>query len=199
MSYITHITICLHGDADNKTIFEEIEQQSGERVNVQDNGSAACVYDARWRNVMEDISVVAEKHPEVIIEVYAEGEDRNDTWEARFKGDDVETVEYYSVRPEFRKIRLPKDEKRDTGKEVRLIFETDAWHSRDSQRVIAVSENEDSYDNLLNAVLDKYEIDDELRSEAFRQLKENDQTQCLSSKHGVELLVVTMKTESVAP
>lgn len=197
MSYITHITICLHGDADNKAIFEEIEQQSGERVKVQDNGSAACVYDARWRNVMEYISVVAQRHPETIIEVYMEGEDRNDNWISRFKGDQAEVI--HPAWPEFRKIRLPKDEKREAGKEVRLIFETDAWHSRDSQRVIAVSENKDSYDDLLNAVLDKYEIDDELRSEAFRQLKENDQTQCLSSKHGVELLVVTMKTESVAP
>lgn len=199
MSYITHFTIYLHGNADYKTIFEEIEQQSDERVEVQDNGNVACVYDTRWGNVLDDLSAVAQNHPEVIIEVYAEGEDRNDTWEARFKGDDVETVEYYSVRPEFKKIRLPEDEKHDAGKDVRLIFETDAWHSNDSRRVVAVSENEDSYDNLLNAVLDKYEIDDELRSEAFRQLKENDQTQCLSSKHGVELLVVTMKTESVAP
>lgn len=197
MSYITHYSIYLHGEADYKTIFEEIEQQSDERLEILTNGSGACVYDTSWGNVLDDLSAVAQKHPEAIIEVYAEGEDRNDTWEARFKGDDVETVEYYFVRPEFRAIRLPKDEKRDAGKEVRLIFETDAWHSNDSRRVVAVSEDEYAYDDLLNAVLDKYGVDDTLRPEAFRQLKEYGQTQCLLSKHGVELLVVTMKTESV--
>ena len=115
MGYHSNFNICiLRGRTcsetipDGKQIFREIEDKSGYRFNSLNNTDAE-LYDASWNNAVNDITSVAKKHPDVILELTVYGDDRDDMWSMRFCGEEQETSKADIVWPEYTEI-LTKEE-----------------------------------------------------------------------------------------
>ena len=94
--------------AENKAIFEEIEQKSDYTFNDV-NDDTARLYEATWSDAVEDVESVARKHQNVIINLTCQGEDRNDNWAMRFHGDKEETITAEIEWPEFTTILSPEE------------------------------------------------------------------------------------------
>lgn len=47
---------------------------------------------AKWYDAKEDLAEVSKKYPDLLIEVFGEGEDSGDLWRIRYRGGDSETV-----------------------------------------------------------------------------------------------------------
>lgn len=115
MGYLTNfvINICREIESaethnENKRIFDEIETKSGYTFDSL-NDEEATLDEAKWYDAVEDVASVAKKHPEVIIELIGEGEDRDDNWVARFCGDKREIIEADLEWPEFKDILTPEE------------------------------------------------------------------------------------------
>ena len=150
MGYRSNFIISLTGgDPESyKQIFDEIREQSGYNYDELYSHQAA-VHDASWCNMQEDLAAVARRHPELVIEVNVEGEDRDDNWIRRFRGTETESVLMTSSWPPFERIRLPKDkalaEHKSKTYVASLIEVTDdgevfaSLHSGDNPRKVADS------------------------------------------------------------
>lgn len=110
MGYHSNFNICILREPtcsgtipDGKQIFKEIEDKSGYRFDSLNN-TDADLSDASWYNAVDDIISVAKKHPDVILELTVYGEDRDDMWSMRFRGEEKETIKADIVWPEYTEI-----------------------------------------------------------------------------------------------
>ncbi len=116
MGYRSHFYISLAGGDPSiyEDVFGEIGKESGYKLEDFGGGQAA-VNDANWGNMQKDLTAVAKRHPELVIEVNVEGEDRDDNWKRRFKGTETECVSMTYGWPPFKRILLPfKEEQTET-------------------------------------------------------------------------------------
>jgi hypothetical protein len=128
MGYDTNFSIHLYAKSeenvlDRKTcnkVFSYIEKQSGYKLDEKnpENGFAG-LYEAHWYDCARDLAEVSKRHPGVIIEVDGEGEDRDDTWCARFLDGELERVEQETRFPPFKTILRP-EEKKPVGADITL-------------------------------------------------------------------------------
>lgn len=112
MGYDNNFLLYFHGgnSEERKQVMEEIEKESGYTLTDKDD-EEAHLYESHWYDYERDITKVAKKHPDIIIEVWREGEERGDGEGTRFKKDERESVKLKYVWPEFKNIRVPDDNK----------------------------------------------------------------------------------------
>ena len=83
--------------------------------------------------------------------------------------------------------------------EVILIYQTDPWHGRSSWVLIGVATTEENRDKIVKKYL--RELDEKpsrgTREEAFRQLHDMDQTQCLAEECGIEIYTDRVNTDEL--
>lgn len=103
MGYETAFNLNIYGAApeEEEKIYDEIAEASG--------GDPVCGFVGKWYDYGEDLAKIAAKHPDAIIEVSGQGEAPDDIWEARYRGDQVETIRYEGLPP-FREILTPEEE-----------------------------------------------------------------------------------------
>ena len=106
MGYETAFNLNVHGAApeEEKKIYDEIAEAAGESAEAVEYG-----FTGKWYDYGEDLAKIAAKHPDAIIEVSGQGEAPDDIWEARYRGDQVETIRYEGLPP-FREIVTPEEE-----------------------------------------------------------------------------------------
>ena len=101
-------------------IISEIEEASGyggygyagfadKSLNKDANGylGEVSLYEVHWYYADEDCQGVAENHPEAVIELYREGEERDDTVICCYKGGQREAYKFETSFAPFQKILLP--------------------------------------------------------------------------------------------
>lgn len=121
MGYDSYFSISVEGSTreERKQVLNEIEEISGyEFDSVGADDSSANLDEAHWYNYREDCAKVAMKHPEIFIEVYREGEERDDTEMTRFHKDKMESVTAQTAWPPFRDIMMPGEKPVETTNEV---------------------------------------------------------------------------------
>lgn len=77
-------------------------------------------------------------------------------------------------------------------KPIYLIYETDPWHSTASMSLIAVATTEKQRDTLVSRYLRTelyHKASPDLVKEALKEIRENNQTQCLSERCDLEIVV----------
>ena len=83
--------------------------------------------------------------------------------------------------------------------EVILIYQTDPWHGRSSWVLIGVATTEDKRDKIVRKYLRG--LDDKpsrrTREEAFNQLYDMGQTQCLAEECGIEIYTDKINTDEL--
>lgn len=80
------------------------------------------------------------------------------------------------------------------------IYQTDPWHSRSSQELIACATSNRQVDILVRQYLSKHlspKPNRETKELAIRQIKEMGQTQCLSEQHDIEIYTETFDTNVI--
>lgn len=110
---------------EGRSIIRDIEQKSG--YSLEDKCyNAAALYEAHWYDAVQDIAAVAKKHPDAVIELTREGEDRDDNQKTRFHGSALETVTLKTQWPPFRDVLLDDEKKEPAGKlHIATIVEVD--------------------------------------------------------------------------
>ena len=86
-----------------------------------------------------------------------------------------------------------------TMKEIMLIYETDAWHSRSSNQLVAIATTEKKRDKLIKQLL-KEDCNKITRSEinqALKEIREHGQTQSLSENYDIEIIVENWTTNII--
>lgn len=115
MGYNTHFTISMEGsdEAKAKAIAElrKIYQGPGFIIEeVTDDKKALNLleygFEAHWYDFGEDCHRIALAVPDVLIIVNGQGEDRDDIWEARYKGDLSELAKAVILDPQITDERL---------------------------------------------------------------------------------------------
>lgn len=96
------------------TIIQEIEKESGYTFENESSDSAE-LHEAHWYDAVSDIASVARRHPEAVIQLFRDGEDKDDTEITRFRGDERETLQPQVIWPPFETIILPEDENAGGG------------------------------------------------------------------------------------
>lgn len=80
------------------------------------------------------------------------------------------------------------------------IYETDPWHSRSSQELIACATSDRQVNILVKRYLSKHlysKPNRETKELAIRQIKEMGQTQCLSEQYDMEIYTETFETNVI--
>ena len=95
MGYYTYFIISLHGEEEKVEAFKKdlLEISKGDDGEVDDALDELLKYqcvEARLYNLEQWIDAVALKHPDVLIVLDGDGEESDDCWEARWKGDQKE-------------------------------------------------------------------------------------------------------------
>lgn len=117
MGYNTTYKLKLHNARPEqcKEVFKEIEETSKYTLDdIQDD--EAELADAHWYNYGHDLTKVSKKFPGIIIEIYAEGEDRNDTWQARYLNGNEEHIDIVTTLAPLSRI-LTDEEKNQPAKQ----------------------------------------------------------------------------------
>ena len=114
MGYDSRYALHLYGGSEEERIevINEIETESGYTFNEKDENSAA-LYEAHWYDCDKHVEKVAKKHPDIIIEIFRQGEDREDNVAGRYKGRLSEIVTMKQLWPPFTKIMLPREKEND--------------------------------------------------------------------------------------
>ena len=109
MGYRSNYQITIVGDpGETAQVIRDIEAVTGDSFEkLEDN--VIITYDTKWPSFDEDLKEVALKHPDSILCVDVECEDRTD-WAARFKGDENEIVHPITETPPFTRVLLPGEE-----------------------------------------------------------------------------------------
>lgn len=104
MGYYTSYGLQCYGPEDKIKLFEEgllsISENDSEVKELIENG---CVY-AKLYDLDKWISAIAPGHPEVLICLSGDGEDSDDLWEERWKGNECELQK--SIIPPFKNNNL---------------------------------------------------------------------------------------------
>ena len=91
MGYYTGFGLHIVGkDEDVKRAEDEIRNIDCQCKELVEEG---CVY-AKWYDWEYDMKTVAKNNPDVLIILSGDGEESSDFWEARFKGEEFEMVQY---------------------------------------------------------------------------------------------------------
>ena len=95
MGYYTYYTLFLHGKEEDCEAFsnELLENSKDSDGNVDPELEELVKYDcvqAKLYDIEEWIGKVAPHHPNVLVCLSGDGEDSDDMWEERWKGNDVE-------------------------------------------------------------------------------------------------------------
>lgn len=94
----------------NESSYKEVVNELNELSQLDlENGESAHWYDSD-----ADCKAVARKHPDVMFQIDGDGENYNDCWCARYKGDMFEIVS--SVIPPFRKLQSEDEKAREASK-----------------------------------------------------------------------------------
>lgn len=114
MGYDTYFTIRMEGpeEAKSKVIkeFRKMDtpgffiQHAKDDYEAQETLNAG--FEAHWYDAEEDCKKIARKNPDVLIIVNGAGEDRDDIWEARFKGKLFEEAKAIVKGPDITDRRL---------------------------------------------------------------------------------------------
>lgn len=111
MGYRTNFSIyVLAPQEDREAILDDIQKTSGYTPEERDDDAGfAYIGDASWCNRDRDLKTVSLRHPEAIIEVQGEGDDRDDTWSARYRAGEKEEHEMEHILPPFRDILTERE------------------------------------------------------------------------------------------
>jgi len=146
MGYYSNYSIIVMESPSNeesKEIINEIEKESGYHFEDK-SGDSARSSDVKWYDYFDDIQRVAKRHPDAIIQVTREGEDREDTEIIRFKGDNHETLENEEIYPPFARIL--------TGNEIKS-------HENVSYFKDILKKLKEQADGVLNGIFETRNID----------------------------------------
>lgn len=115
MGYYTAYSLQLEGEPEEVEAFEkdllEISKCNGEiNCHVDELISSGNCY-AKLYDISGWITVVAKKHPGVLVELFGDGESSDDLWEARWKGEEYE-CQYYMIPP-FKNENLLTEKEKD--------------------------------------------------------------------------------------
>lgn len=119
MGYYTNYSIALYGKEEDCEAFEqELLDKSKDKGGVADSDleellNYCCVH-AKLYDVRDWIDEVAPHHPNVLICLSGDGEESDDNWEARWKGNEHETQK--AVIPPFNNPSLLLDNEKDETK-----------------------------------------------------------------------------------
>lgn len=83
---------------------------------------------------------------------------------------------------------------------ITAIYETDPWHSKASQELIACATSDRQVNILVKQYLSKHlspKPNRETKELAIRQIKEMGQTQCLSEQYDIEIYTETFDTNVI--
>ena len=109
MGYYTYYGLTILGEDDKVESFKkDLLEQSEDSTGVPDSDlsellESEYVY-AKLYDITDWIDEVAPKHPDILIMLSGDGEDSDDSWETRWRGNDSETQKM--IMPPFTNPRL---------------------------------------------------------------------------------------------
>ena len=109
MGYYTYYTLSYYGSPEDEQALREFEPDKDEfsyppeliKQLIADNGDN----DWKWYDWREDMEKLAKKFPNITFVLSGDGEDSDDIWEWRGKGDKYEF--HYMEMPPFTEILIP--------------------------------------------------------------------------------------------
>ena len=104
MGYYTYYSLCLYGkDEDVKACEDTIRNEVYDKELMSTLVEGESI-EAKWYEWEKDMDRVAEKHPDVFIRLFGDGEESDDKWECRwYQG----KKEYHCVEmPPFTEVQL---------------------------------------------------------------------------------------------
>ena len=105
MGYRTFINICMYGEPkDIEAVEKEMHKVLGDELADEILNNEAYI---KWYYIEDDFFTFAKHNPNVLIIVAGYGDEQEDIWEARWKGEDYECQE--SSIPPFKneKLQIP--------------------------------------------------------------------------------------------
>ena len=117
MGYYTYFTLQIVGnDRDRNEFKKELSSTAIDEYNYPESSVEELVNygstEAKFYEIEEIISPIAEKYPNLLIILNGDGEESGDIWEARWKGDQYEKVEM-SMPPFKNENLLMENEKKN--------------------------------------------------------------------------------------
>lgn len=111
MGYRTKFSIYVHSaPEDRKAILDDIEKTSGYSFDERDDDNGfAYLSDSGWGDCQKDLTEVSARHPDAIIECNGEGEDRDDSWSARYRAGLREERRMEQTMPPFQEILTDRE------------------------------------------------------------------------------------------
>lgn len=108
MGYWTNysVDVCGEQNAVAKT-FQDIKKVNPDLAELADQGYSYL----KWYEWEEDMTKVAKMNPDVLIILTGDGEDNDDLWEARFKGDLMERQDWALPPFQTKELLLPNEQK----------------------------------------------------------------------------------------
>lgn len=104
MGYYTSYGLSLHGPAEECQKFEkDLLDQDPSDFELNELVKFGAVY-AKLYDIEPMIDEIAKKHPSVLVILSGDGEDQDDIWETRWKGEEKETQQM--VIPPFKNPKL---------------------------------------------------------------------------------------------
>lgn len=87
MGYSTFYNLYITENTSKKTNEEIIKEFRDSCEGAKDSFDAdgGCQYEAKWYSHEKDMAAFSKKHPDVVFELYGEGEGKDDTWYKYFK------------------------------------------------------------------------------------------------------------------
>lgn len=109
MGYYTNYFLTLHGDQEEikkfeSDLYEESEHDSDIKELIETGGIYAKLYELEGY-----IDKVAPKHPDVLVVLEGDGEESDDLWEARWKGEEFEKQSFIIPPFENKNLAIPCD------------------------------------------------------------------------------------------
>jgi len=118
MGYYTYFTLTMIGSEEDKTQ-AEIDAEKSDNWCIKDLVVEGCV-DAKWYSFFEDFSAFAKQHPNILFIVDGSGEDSDDVWQHRFRGDIDERHEM--EMPPFQTLLTEKEIENNKSKQTLIIL-----------------------------------------------------------------------------
>lgn len=118
MGYYTSYSLTMYGEkekieAAQQTLLEETKDSQGYDGDIKELIETGGVW-AKCYDLEDQLTSVAEKHPDVLIILEGDGENSDDLWEARWKGTEYEKQEA-KIPPFTNKNLLTESEKENNN------------------------------------------------------------------------------------
>lgn len=109
MGYYTSFFLNLHGEQEEIKKFEsDLYEESGRDTDIKELIETGTVY-AKLYKLKDHINAVAPKHPGVLVVLERDGEESDDLWEARWKGNEFESQSAIIPPFENKNLAIPCD------------------------------------------------------------------------------------------